>query len=197
MRKVIVFNVVSLDGFHTGPSGDVTVMFPMMGDVFDTYNTGLLRSADLHLMGRASFELFQGFWPKVVADPMSDQWTDAQRDLARASAPVRGVVVSDSLQEDRPNLRIIRRGDAHREIGALKAQEGKDILITGSHTLWNDLLAHGLIDELHLMVGGRVLGEGIPVFTGGTGAALRLLDTRRWPGSDHVLLKYEVLNPRT
>jgi len=61
MRKIIVYNIVSLDGYHTGPGNDVSVMFPMMGKVFDTYNAELLRGADLHLVGRVSFELFQSF----------------------------------------------------------------------------------------------------------------------------------------
>ena len=50
MRKIIVYNVISLDGFQTGLGNDVSVMFPMMGDVFDSYNTELLRTADLQLM---------------------------------------------------------------------------------------------------------------------------------------------------
>ena len=43
MRKIIVYNVISLDGYHTGPGNDISVMFPMMGGVFDTYNAELLR----------------------------------------------------------------------------------------------------------------------------------------------------------
>ena len=52
MGKVVVYNVISLDGYHTGLGNDVTVMFPIMGKVFDTYNAELLRKADLHLVGR-------------------------------------------------------------------------------------------------------------------------------------------------
>jgi hypothetical protein len=64
MRKIIVYNVISLDGYHTGLNNDVTVMFPMMGGVFDTYNAELLRRADVHLVGRVSFELFQSSGPR-------------------------------------------------------------------------------------------------------------------------------------
>jgi dihydrofolate reductase len=167
-------------------------MFPMMGKVFDSYNAELLRTADVHLMGRVSFELFQSFWPKVAENPTSDEWTDSQRDLSQAGKSVKGIVVSDTLKGNWQDVRIIRRRDAYQQLAELKRQEGKDILITGSRTLWNDLLAHDLVDEIHLLIGNLVLGQGVPVFVGKTPTLLRLIDTRRWEDSDNVLLRYEV-----
>jgi dihydrofolate reductase len=195
MRKVIVYNVVSLDGYHTGVGNDVKVMFPMMGDTFNTYNAELLRTTDVQLMGRVSFELFQSFWPKVAENP--DAYSDSERELSRAGKSAKGVVVSDTLEGDWQGLRIIRRRDAHQQIAELKRQAGKDILITGSRTLWNDLLAHDLVDEIHLLVGSRILGQGVPAFAGNTSASLRLIETRRWEDSDSVLLRYEVLHQST
>lgn len=192
MRKIIVYNVISLDGYHTGLGNDVSVMFPMMGDVFNTYNAELLRSADVQLMGRVSFELFQGFWPKVAENPTSEEWSDSERELSQAGKHVNGIVVSDTLEGQWQGVRIIRRRDAYQQIADLKRQSGKDILITGSRTFWNDLLAHDLVDEIHLLIGNLILGQGVPVFTGNTSAALRLVDTRRWEDSDNVLLRYEV-----
>ncbi len=69
MQKMIVFNVISLEGFQAGPANDSS----LVGDVFDTYNAELLLTTDLHLMGRASFELFQEFRYKVTADSTSDR----------------------------------------------------------------------------------------------------------------------------
>ena len=181
MRKIIVYNVVSLDGYHTGVGNDVTVMFPMMGDTFNTYNAELLRSADVQLMGRVSFELFQGFWPKVAENP--DAYSDSERELSQAGKSVKGVVVSDTLEGNWQGLRIIRRSDAHQQIAELKRQAGQDILITGSRTLWNDLL-----------VGSRILGQGVPVFANQAPTTLRLIETRRWKDSDSVLLRYAVLH---
>jgi dihydrofolate reductase len=194
MRKIIVYNVISLDGFHTGLENDVSVMFPMMGQVFDTYNAELLRTADVQLMGRVSFELFQSFWPRVAENPTSEEFTDSQRELSQAGKSVKGIVVSDTLQGNWQDLRIIRRRDAYQQLAELKNLEGKNILITGSRTLWNDLLAHDLVDEIHLLVGNRILGQGVPVFGGKTSTSLRLIDTRRWEDSDNILLRYEVIH---
>jgi dihydrofolate reductase len=145
-------------------------------------------------MGRVSFELFQGFWPRVAENPTSDEFTDAQRDLSKAGKHVKGIVVSDTLTGNWQDVRIIKRRDAYQQIAELKRQEGKDILITGSRTFWNDLLAHDLVDEIHLLIGNLILGQGIPVFAGNTSASLRLIETRRWENSDNVLLRYNVLH---
>ena len=192
MRQLIVYNVISLDGYHTGPDNDISVMFPMMGDVFDTYNAELLRQADLMVVGRVSFELFQSFWPEVAENPDSEEWTPEQRELSKAGEGVPVIVVSDTLTGHWPDVRIIKRADAYQQIADLKRQPGNNILITGSRTLWNDLLAHDLVDEIHLMIGNLVLGEGVPVFVGKQDASLRLIDVRTWEDSDNVLVRYDV-----
>jgi dihydrofolate reductase len=192
MRKVIVFKAVSLDGYHTGPDNDVSVMFPIMGGAFDTYTAELLRGADLTIAGRVSFQLFNSFWPEVAQDPTSEKWTPEQRELSQAGESVPTIVVSDTLSGTWPDTSIISRAEAYQKIAELKRQPGKDILITGSRTLWNDLLAHDLIDEIHLMIGNVVLGAGVPVFAGKPPASLRLIAVRTWERSDNVLVRYAV-----
>jgi dihydrofolate reductase len=73
----------------------------------------------------------------------------------------------------------------------LRAGDGGDILMFGSVTLWNDLFAHGLVDELHLMVGNEPIGGGLPAFSAGS-ERLELLDVRQLDGSQNVLLRYAV-----
>lgn len=194
MRKIIVFNIISLDGYHTGPDNDPSVMFPMMGGVFDTYTAERLRESDTFLVGRVSFEMFNSFWPEVAEDPASEKWTPEQRELSQAGESLLTIVVSDTLKGNWPDVRIIRRAEAYQQIAELKRQPGKDILITGSRTLWNDLLAHDLVDEIHLMIGNVVLGEGVPVFEGKPPAPLRLVEVRSWKDSDNILVRYEVLH---
>lgn len=110
--------------------------------------------------------------------------------MTAAGASLPTIVVSDTLEGSLSDVRIIKRADAHREIEALRKSAGGDILITGSRTLWNDLVAHGLVDEIHLMIGNLVLGEGVPLFGGKPPESLRLLEVRTWQGSDNVLLRY-------
>src|SRR5215213_8680361 len=197
-RKLIVCNAVSLDGFYEGPGKDVMSLFDYRrayptDESFDAYNAERLRAADTLLLGRVSYEGFKGFWPSVADDPNA---TPLQREISQLNDAIDKVLVSDSLtsEETDPwhNTRIISRADAHEQIAELKRQTGKDILVFGSHTLWNDLLAHDLVDELHLMLGPVVLGAGTPLFDGQPGVSLRLIETRTWDGSGNVLVRYEV-----
>ncbi len=204
MRKLIVTSIVSLDGYVEGPGGNVMAL--PMDHSFDAYNAERLRAADTLLLGRKTYEGFKSFWPQQAdnTDPelvklLADQPERLAtiREISRLNNAIDKVVVSDSLTEDdtdpwRDTTRIVRRSDAHKQLAELKHATGGDILIFGSRTLWNDLLAGGLVDELHLMVGAVVLGDGTPAFAGGSTASLQLIDTRRWDGSENVLLRYAI-----
>lgn len=189
MRKLIVCGLMSLDGYMTGPGGDFMVM-PLDGS-FSEYNAERLRAADTLLLGRTTYEGFQAYWPPVAAD---ESQPPIEREISRLNGAMEKVVVSDRLTDDAATAwsattRIVRRADSHAAVEELKRAEGGDILMFGSITLWNDLLAAGLVDELHLMVGNAAVGGGTPAFSDATGR-LRFLGARRLPESDNVLLTY-------
>jgi dihydrofolate reductase len=191
MRKLVVCNIISLDGYYEGPGGDVMAMPFDQG--FDEYNAERLRAADTLLLGRKSYEGFKSYWPPVADNPDAPP---VEREISRLNTAIGKVVVSDTLSPEQTepwhNTRIIRRADAHDEITKLKNGPGRDILVFGSHTLWNDLLTHGLVDELHLMIGPGVLSAGTRAFESRPPVQLKLVDSRTWDGSSLVLLRYAV-----
>lgn len=192
MRKLIVTNIVSLDGYYEGPGGNVMAL-PMDG-AFDAYCAERLQTADTLMLGRNSFGLFSGFWPPVADDPNA---SPAQQEISRRDNAIEKIVISDSLTAEdtgpwRDTTRIVARADAHVATAELKDRSGSDILVFASRVMWNDLLTADLVDELHLVVGGVVLGGGTPAFSEGTTAKLELLHTQTFEGSDNTVLRYAV-----
>lgn len=195
MRKLIVTNIVSLDGYFEGPGRNVMAL--PMDRSFDEHNLERLRSADTLLLGRTTYEMFKGFWPQMAHNPNA---SPTHREISRLDDAIGKIVVSDTLRavDTAPwgdTTRIVRRAETHQAIAALKNAPGKDILVFGSRTLWNDLLGAGLVDELHLMIGSVVLGGGTPAFKQPLPHPLRLIDTRSWDGSSNVLVRYGVDAP--
>jgi dihydrofolate reductase len=200
MRKLVVCNLVSLDGYYEGPGKDVMALFDYRREAypadesFDAYNANRLRAADTLLLGRNSYEGFKGYWPPVADDPNA---TPITREISRLDNAIDKVVISDSLTEEqtepwRSTTRIIRRAEAHKQIAELKRQAGKEILVFASRTLWNDLLGNDLVDEIHLMISPVILGAGTPLFGGKPSVSPRLIDTNTWDGSGIVLVRYDV-----
>ena len=189
MRRFIVSMITTVDGYHEGPGRDVMAM--PFDDGFSRYNVQLLRDAGTILQGRDGYDGGE-HWTRVVED---ETQPEIEHEIGRINAAVEHLIVSDALQVDpawpwAERTRIVPRADAADEVRRMKQGDGGDILTFGSAITWNPLLEAGVVDELHVLIGPALLGDGTKVFTGSR-TPLRLLDAGVLPDSQLVRLRYD------
>ena len=190
MGKIVVCTMVSIDGYTEGRGGDVMAL--PLDEAFARHNEERARTASSFLFGATTFRGMLGYWPQQHENPDSsplDRYI-----AARYAEGIPITVVSDTLRPDdtdplREQTTIVRRDVAHAAVAGLRERDG-DALMYGSRTLWTDLLAHGLVDELHLMIGPKVVAGDHRVFEGVPQTDLRLIGVRTWGRSDNVVLSY-------
>jgi dihydrofolate reductase len=192
MRSLIVSNLVSLDGYASGPGGDVMAL--PFDTTFSDYNLELMQAADTLVSGATTYRGFLSYWPPVADDPAQPE---VERAISRRHGELEHLVISDSLTAEdtgpwRDNTRIVRRDEARDAIAQAKRDEGGPLLAFGSITTWNGLLAAGLIDELHIMVGAGVLVDGVPAFSVRPPGPIRLTAARQLGDSNIALLRYSL-----
>jgi dihydrofolate reductase len=190
MGKIVVCTMVSIDGYTEGRGGDVMAL--PLDEAFARHNEDRARTASSFLFGARTFRGMLGYWPQQHENP--DASPLDRYIAARYAEGIPITVVSDTLRPDdtdplREQTTIVRRDVAHAAVAGLRERDG-DALMYGSRTLWTDLLAHGLVDELHLMIGPKVVAGDHRVFEGVPQTDLRLIGVRTWGGSDNVVLSY-------
>lgn len=197
MSKLIVTVTSTLDGYAAGDGGNIFVMPIDLG--FDHYNLDRMRAADAVLLGATTFRGARDYWPSVADN---DSAPDVEREISRLYRTMPKVVVSDSMgpADTAPweaSTTVVPRADAPARVAELKRAGTGDIVCFGSLATWDSLLAAGLVDELHVLVGPGAIGSGVPTFRRSPEEPLTLLDARRLDDSDLVALCYAVGTPRS
>lgn len=170
MRKLLISEMVSLDGFFSRPDGNID--WHMVDAEFNEWAIEQLNSVDTLVFGRKTYEVMAGWWPTPMA-------LDDDPDVAARMNALQKVVFSKTLaRSDWNNTRLVS-DDPAQEIERLKAEPGKDMVIFGSGQIVAALAGAGLIDEYRILTCPVLLGRGIPMFSDvGRQVDLRLTRSR-------------------
>jgi dihydrofolate reductase len=190
MRKVVISEFISLDGVIEDPGGAEGYVhggwtFKHPDDEGMKFKLDEVFAADAMLLGRVTYEGFAAAWPG-----MTDDVGFAQRMNGMAK-----YVVSTTLQSADWNNSTVISGNVADAVRKLKDQPGQDILVAGSRTLAQTLLAEGLVDEYRLMVFPVVLGSGKRLFGATDQASTLTLVDARTLDSGTMILTYHPAGP--
>jgi len=150
MRKIVSTLFVSLDGVVEAP--DQWSLSYWNDELEHAVGDGMA-DADAMLLGRVTYEGFAEAWPGRTDDPGAEFMNNVPK-----------YVASTRLTETAWNNTTLLRGDLREAIAELKSTDGGDIMTSGSTTLVQWLLAHGLVDELTLLQYPVVVGKGRRLF---------------------------------
>ena len=183
MRKLSVFNQVSLDGFIADADGDMSWAHKHDAEWNDWVSNNASGGGEL-LFGRVTYQQMASWWPTPMA-------LEAMPVVAERMNNLPKVVFSRSLaQAEWQNTRLIKT-----ELGAavkkLKAETGPDMVLMGSASIVNQLAQRDLIDSLQLVLNPLILGAGKAMFTGVTKQLSLKLTASRVFQNGNVALTYE------
>ncbi|HXW95817.1 MAG TPA: dihydrofolate reductase family protein [Nitrososphaerales archaeon] len=186
MRRVIVSNHTSLDGYIAGPRGELG-WFVREGFLTKTeygeYAREFNSSIGGIMLGRKTYEDWVGYWPDA---------TDNDPYITERTNNLPKYVFSTTLDKvgwGKWNNAYLVKGDAGEEVKRLKSQPGKDLAIFGSGTLVSSLTKLGLIDEYQITIQPVILGAGLSQFKD-FGKWLRLKLVKSWQLREGAVVLY-------
>jgi dihydrofolate reductase len=185
MRRLSVFNQVSIDGYFRTTDGDISWVKSQRDDPeFRAYISGNASGEGLLLFGRKTYEMMASFWPTPEA-------AAAFPEVAKGMGKAAKVVFSKTLKEPGWSNTTVVSGDLVTEVHKMKEGPGAPMVILGSGSIVAPLARAGLIDEYQLLVFPVVLGAGVSMFAGvGKSIDLTLKSTRPFKNGI-TLLVYE------
>ena len=154
MRKITVFNFVTLNGYYKGPNGDIS--WHRHGEEENEFAAGNLKSGGILLFGRVTYEMMASYWPTPAA---------AENDPAVAEGMNKAekIVFSRTLKKAEWNNTRLIKDNIVEEIKKMKQTPGEDMVLLGSGSILTQFAEKGLIDEYKIMVDPVVIGGGTPI----------------------------------
>ena len=188
MRKIISFMHISMDGFVSGPNGELN-WAKVDQELFD-YVGNRIQKGDTALYGRKTYQMMESYWPDAGKQPDA---TKHDIEHSKWYNNVHKIVLSKTLQGTQlPDTTIISENLADK-IHAIKKQEGEDILVFGSPTATHSLMKENLIDGFWLFLNPVILAQGISLYEHITNRInLKRLPATQLFSNGVVELNYEV-----
>jgi len=195
MRRLVVFNRVTADGYFAAPDGNLDWVIPDPEvDKLGATGTG---EFDTVVLGRKTYEMFASFWPHI--DEKSDtapnphdkrKVSKEMKEMGKMLNEATKLVFSSTLKNPTwQNTRVIARFDPV-DFASLKQEPGKDMIMFGSGSVVSQMTENGLIDEYHLIVSPVILGAGKKMIDNvSKKVKLELLEQKTFPTGTQ-LLKY-------
>jgi dihydrofolate reductase len=162
MRRLSVFNQVSVDGYFKTPSGDIRWLHQPDDDddeEFKQFSTDNAVAGGVLLFGRKTYETMASFWPTTAA---AEQFPEVAREMNRLPK----VVFSKTLDQASWSNTTVIKGDPVTAVKKMKSEPGEPLAILGSGSIVSQLTQASLIDEYQILVIPTVLGEGTTMFDG-------------------------------
>ena len=158
MRKLRVFESISVDGYFTYPAGDLSWAHAGQNDAeFADWVSGNASSGAELLLGRKTYQMMEAFWPTPRAAELMPA-------VAKGMNAARKYVASRTVQPTWKNSHLLK-GDLIKSVRELKAGDGPTITVLGSGTVAAQLGEEGLVDEYQFVIIPIALGAGRTVFT--------------------------------
>jgi len=183
MRKIIVSNLISVDGFISGVNDDISWFVNIADKEFEKYGVNLINSIDTMLFGRITYQLMESYWPNASPDTNDQRIIDAMNNFHK-------IVSSRTLNKTEWKNTTLIKENITVEIAKLKEQPGKDMVIYGSGSVVSLFAREGLIDNYLIFVYPVAIGKGKTMFSGiKENLKLKIADTRTF-SSGVVLIDY-------
>jgi dihydrofolate reductase len=185
MRKLIVFNHMSADGFFVDAQGTMDWARHNHNDEeWNAFVSENAKGGGMLLFGRVTYDLMTRYWPTPMAARQNPIVAEGMNRMPK-------VVFSRTMDKARWNNTKLVKDDLPGEIRRMKSESGDGMVILGSGTIVSQLAQEGLIDEYQLAVNPIILGKGRTLFEGLTQKRSLKLTQSRTFRNGNILTCYE------